>query len=412
MIKVSVIMPVLNEEKYLDVAINSWIKQSLLEKELICIDDGSTDDSINIIENYCKTYNNIILLRQYKQGAGAARNYGLKEAKGEYVCFLDADDFYIDEKALECLYNTAMKENVHVCAGLLQIITEQKSQKDNILRKQLQDGQKTRIKYKDFQFDYQYQCYIFKKELLESYHIKFPLYKRFQDPPFLVQSLYYAKDFVIIPVEFYGYRKGFKVIQYTEDKINDLFSGLLFDLKFAADHDLDDLLKLTVSRINCDYLEVLYRGLTFNNKGLLHLMIQADEILHNTGYSIDILDMLLYMKSVYKQFDYNNYIVLKKLCNLIPQNSRVVLYGAGNVGQQCYKYIIDSSYYELSGWIDQYKAGTKCFGQILCDIQEIQRMKYDYLLIAIENESVSNDVKTQLERIGVKSENIKQWNEA
>ena len=91
--KVSVIIPVYNVEKYLRQCLDSVINQTLQDIEIICVDDGSTDRSRSILEEYQKRNDRILLLRQQNQYAGVARNNGLKVAKGEYIFFMDGDDF-------------------------------------------------------------------------------------------------------------------------------------------------------------------------------------------------------------------------------------------------------------------------------------------------------------------------------
>lgn len=94
MVKVSVIIPVYNAEKYLKQCLNSICRQTLQEIEIICVDDGSTDNSLNILQEYANADTRIQVLTQKNQGAGAARNYGLRTARGLYLSFLDADDFF------------------------------------------------------------------------------------------------------------------------------------------------------------------------------------------------------------------------------------------------------------------------------------------------------------------------------
>lgn len=103
---ISVIMPVYNAEKFLAVAIKSVITQTYGNFELICVDDGSTDDSIHVLEKYVKEDHRITILRQTNQYAGVARNYGLDNAKGKYVLFFDSDDI-LARDALENLYKKA-----------------------------------------------------------------------------------------------------------------------------------------------------------------------------------------------------------------------------------------------------------------------------------------------------------------
>ena len=113
-VKVSVIIPVYNVEKYLRECIDSILNQTLHELELICVDDGSTDGSLEILQTYEKKDNRVTVLTQHNQGAGAARNKGLQIAKGEYLSFLDADDFFAPGM-LEEAYRKCKSVSADVC---------------------------------------------------------------------------------------------------------------------------------------------------------------------------------------------------------------------------------------------------------------------------------------------------------
>ena len=92
--RVSIIVPVYNTENYLPDCLNSLLNQTLKEIEIICVDDGSTDNSLSILKKYSKMDNRIIVLEQENKGGGMARNFGMSIAKGEYLIFLDSDDFF------------------------------------------------------------------------------------------------------------------------------------------------------------------------------------------------------------------------------------------------------------------------------------------------------------------------------
>ena len=92
--KVSVIIPVYNVETYLRQCLDSVCAQTMKEIEIICVDDGSTDSSPLILKEYAEKDDRIKVLIQKNGGAGAARNYGLRESRGEYLSFLDSDDFF------------------------------------------------------------------------------------------------------------------------------------------------------------------------------------------------------------------------------------------------------------------------------------------------------------------------------
>lgn len=111
--KISVIIPVYNVEKYLEQCINSLLNQTLKDCEFIFVNDGSRDNSKEIIEKYKALDDRIILINQENQGVSIARNNGLNVAKGEYVGFVDADD-YIKPDMYETLYNATIEENYDV----------------------------------------------------------------------------------------------------------------------------------------------------------------------------------------------------------------------------------------------------------------------------------------------------------
>ena len=90
--KVSVIVPIFNCEEYLSDCLDSLIHQTLKEIEIICVNDGSTDDSLKILESFASRDRRITYFSQSNQGLSAARNAGVRLAKGEYLYFIDADD--------------------------------------------------------------------------------------------------------------------------------------------------------------------------------------------------------------------------------------------------------------------------------------------------------------------------------
>jgi len=112
--KISVIIPIYNSEKYLKKCLDSVIKQTLKDIEIICIDDGSTDNSKEILREYAKKDKRIVILEQKNKYAGIARNNGIKIAKGEYIHFLDSDDWLRSKNAYKYLYKQMVKKNVDV----------------------------------------------------------------------------------------------------------------------------------------------------------------------------------------------------------------------------------------------------------------------------------------------------------
>lgn len=101
----SIIIPIYNAHDFLKASIESIVNQTYTNYELILVNDGSTDNSLDICNKYSITYNNVIIINQTNQGVSAARNSGLEIAKGKYILFIDSDDFLYDNNALESIYN-------------------------------------------------------------------------------------------------------------------------------------------------------------------------------------------------------------------------------------------------------------------------------------------------------------------
>lgn len=115
--KVSVIIPVYNTSKYLDRLIESLVNQSLKEMEFIFVNDGSTDDSLSVLGKYAKMDSRIKVIDKENEGVSVARNTGLSKAQGQFIGFVDSDDF-IAENMYEILYEKAIKTNSDiVCCG-------------------------------------------------------------------------------------------------------------------------------------------------------------------------------------------------------------------------------------------------------------------------------------------------------
>lgn len=111
MVKISVIIPVYNVEKYLEECLNSVLNQTFKDIEVICVNDGSTDDSLAILKSYEKKDNRIRIFSQENKGQGSARNFGLTIANGDFIYFMDADDT-IKLTTLEETYNMAISKDV------------------------------------------------------------------------------------------------------------------------------------------------------------------------------------------------------------------------------------------------------------------------------------------------------------
>lgn len=203
--KISVIIPVYNKQDYISDTLQSIENQTLNNIEVICVDDGSTDNSLNVIKNFNNYSFKLEILKQNNFGAGIARNKGLKIAKGEYISFLDADDLFEDSHALEKMYNHANSSNANmVSANLHAGNTEEIRYRSNYTKFYEEEMV---IKPDDYGVPFYFGKNIFKNSFLRENEITFPNLEIGEDPIFLAEILSKInKDIPCIPVDFYYYR--------------------------------------------------------------------------------------------------------------------------------------------------------------------------------------------------------------
>ena len=133
---ISVIVPIYNMENYLEKCLDNLINQTLKEIEIICINDGSVDNSLKILKNFANKDNRIIILNQKNQGQGIARNNGIKIARGEYIGFCDPDD-WIELNMFENMYNKAIQNQADIveCDFISHYEHRNKIKRNKLIRK-------------------------------------------------------------------------------------------------------------------------------------------------------------------------------------------------------------------------------------------------------------------------------------
>lgn len=228
--KISLIVPVYNVEAYLRRALDSVVSQTFKDIEVILVNDGSTDSSYDILQEYSKKYDNFIILNKENGGLSDARNAGLKMAKGEYIAFLDSDD-YLHPKFLEILYNLAIDNNADIsCCNFkmyfpkinlkISIPTVPVSKvysKEKALKKLILD-------YTIHHFSWNKLC---KKAIFEDNNITFPnMY--FEDISTSPRLFYNANKIAITTKSLYYYtqRPGSILKTMNAKKINDYIKTL------------------------------------------------------------------------------------------------------------------------------------------------------------------------------------------
>ena len=264
MIKVSIIIPYLNTERYLEKCLNSLVSQTLTEIEIICIDNGSTDNSATIVKEYEKRDRRIKNHDCFHGHQGAARNIGLQYAKGDYIGFVDSDDFvdpYMFEKMFArstavnadmavCNYNCYYEENDIYHPGLDATWFEQ----NNIFK--IEENKK-------FFRNLTICNKIIKRAFLVHHQISFPENIYHEDQPFVILSYILANKIVTVNEPLYFYRKNMTVssstqyIEHWEDvfKALQLTMSIVKTIKSAYTDIIDDIAEIKISR----YLSFLHK---------------------------------------------------------------------------------------------------------------------------------------------------------
>lgn len=259
--KVSVIMPVYNAEKYLQESLNSITKQTLREIEIICVNDGSTDGTKKILEAAEKKDSRIKAIHQENQGAGPSRNAGIKAAIGQYVAFMDADDWFPNECTLEVMFNLASEHAALVCGGSLLNYSAGKTTRAASGGISYFFEKEGWVAFKDFQQDYYYQRFIFDRKMLVDNDIFFPNYRRYQDPPFFLKAMITAEKFYAMTQDTYVYRVDAAHVNWTEQKVNDLLCALTDELMLTSSAQLADLHYRVANKVlNSDFYHKIIEG--------------------------------------------------------------------------------------------------------------------------------------------------------
>lgn len=213
-VKVSIIIPVYNPGELLNKCLDSASNQTLRDIEIICIDDESSDGSLDILNKYAENDYRFKVLTQSNSGAGIARNKGLEYAIGEYIVFLDSDD-YIELDMCEFLYNHAKNLDSDLVLFNNRWYLEDNTTRDFIHFDSF-DGD-----YKTFVFDYHFihnkvlsgffgviWTKFYKKSFLNDNVIVFPSHKLYNDLEFHIKSVLLAERIAYCPKIFYHYNKS------------------------------------------------------------------------------------------------------------------------------------------------------------------------------------------------------------
>lgn len=390
MIKISIIIPVYNGEQDIESCIRSVLNQTWRGLEVICVDDGSTDHSAEVIRRLMAEDGRIRLIQQPNRGAGAARNLALEKAEGKYVAFLDADDRYLDRDALEEMVTLCEGHQISACGSVRKLLKGDKVIEEPLFQK-VEKG--VVLEYQDYQIDYNYQDFIFLRKHLTEHALCFPDYRRFQDPPFLVKTLFYAERFMVADTCLYGYRVSDMSARFHGKSTCDLLCGLMDNLRFAREHHLYRLFENTARRLEFEYKHIIYRNISQIGLSGLKLLIQANEIICDQKKEPDY--MIKPLKGLLKNMCRYEIGILERA----ESENEIFLYGAGKFGQVFFQYL---KKHHLSNKVSAFVVSDLAGNQLRVEevpvipLRELTKEKEPFIFVTVR-EDIQGEIEKYLE---------------
>lgn len=261
MIKISIVIPFYKVENYIAQCLGSVVNQLLPDIEILCIDDYSPDESINIVRDYAKKDNRIrIFQHEENRGVGAARNTGIKNAKGEYIFFLDPDDWLLED-ALQRLYEAAKKHGVKIVSAPLKCYVEATGTYKKIRVKERGEFWITNKNFASLEYN---AFKLFHRSIFENGDIRFPDRLIHEDVEFYwkVFTMYHYLYCLAAPVMVYRIREN----SIMTTKKGNLYCNNNIELiknvfNFLEKNKLTDTYRVAFTR---EYYNLYYKVNTFD----------------------------------------------------------------------------------------------------------------------------------------------------
>lgn len=437
MYKVSVVIPVYNAQKYLRECLESVKNQSLKDIQVILVDDGSTDDSIRILEEYVQNDSRFLLIRQKNQYAGVARNNGLRVAKGEYICFFDADD-YFEKTMLEEMYQTAITHNsdITICdVYLFDNISKTIQIPSWMLRDEYIPENMQTFSYQDmperiFQLTTAAPWNkLYKKSFLDDLGLQFQGTKIHNDEYFVSMSMVLAKKISVVNNRLVYYRinnneslQGMDSLETVSYAFYKALTAIQTELiskgiyKAVERSFINKCITICIGTLNkqknYDNFSEIYNFIKKNVFNKLNIK-NFDDTFFYSNSNYDIIkrifkytpeEFIFYENILYKQNLKDCYYIFP--FDRINGARNIAVYGAGKVGKEYVRQIQNSNTCNLAGWFDIKYEKYQKDGLPVSDIKNIINTTFDKIVIAIEDCEVIKSVKRYLIEQGLSESQI------
>ncbi len=315
--KVSIIIPVYNVEAYLEKCLDSAIFQTLQDIEMIVVNDESTDNSLHIIHTYAEKDPRIVVIDQKNRGLGGARNSGIEVAKGEYLFFLDSDD-YIAPDTLETLYHHAQEHQLDLIVFNYTKVDEKGTPLTTTnFGNAILSKEEAFRKIVSLKTSPQAWNKLYRRDLFIDHNIRYPEKFLHEDLPVTYRLFWYTDQIGYIENSFYFWltRTGSITQKFTFDHINDITTSLLQMKQFLQEHQVFETYKTEYIRGSMQMLNILMeRAIRFSHHTsalvvYVHYIIDSGKIIHQD----DIALMESYDIALYKKFKKHYHIVSKAI---------------------------------------------------------------------------------------------------
>jgi glycosyltransferase involved in cell wall biosynthesis len=279
MVEVSIIIPIYNAENYLRRCLDTVVNQTFKNLEIILINDGSTDSSLKIMNEYKENYNNIEIINQQNAGQGEARNKGISIAKGNYITFADADD-WLSENYVEALYNAIEKNNadISVCNMIMVMSRTFKEIKSiKFPKNELNGDEAVRNLLEDKELKSYPWAKLYKKSIFIENNITFPARMFYEDLAIIFQAFYYSSKISLVNEYCYYYFQSEESSTRAPNPktIYDRIKALDMVQKFLVDNNSMDKYKYEFYHFCFFHLYIACRKIN-----LWNLNITYDEIVN------------------------------------------------------------------------------------------------------------------------------------
>ncbi len=342
--KVSLIIPVYNTEAYLKECLDSALAQEMDDIEIICVNDGSTDSSKSILEEYATLDSRVIVIAQENQGLSGARNTGMKHANGKYICFLDSDDM-LENNALSQLYQIAEKKQLEILCFDASCFYENEQLKKNEYKDEYYTRKKSYIDAKsgkelfcqlieadDF-CDAAWLLFI-RREWIEKENICFYPRLIHEDCLFTFQCFMRVNKIEHIKEAYLKYR-----VRPNSIMTSKAFYASMKGRMFCYTKIMEYLLSEQLSHREKEAIVKFEKFIMYNIKWTDY---KLDDIERKKAISADCIEQLISASmdvGLERQYGISENIYLRGFNNLLTSFEYVVLYGAGKIGRKIYRYM-------------------------------------------------------------------------